>query len=166
MNKGFTLIELLVVVLIIGILAAVALPQYQKAVMKSRLNAQWPLLKSIANALQVCEAQRGDMCDLDELDIDVPPAPAIGSSSCAWSRVVESDISLECGGSGVEFSLGVQPTVDPECAEHGDPICLKWYGRFCQDNDGEFCEKYFGPMSVTVGEGGGVTTYFLDQKDS
>ena len=49
-NKAFTLIELLVVVLIIGILAAVAVPKYQKSVEKSRLYSFIPLVKSVAVA--------------------------------------------------------------------------------------------------------------------
>lgn len=60
---GFTLIELLVVVLIIGILSAVALPQYEKAVNKARIATVKPVLKSLSDAWDVFWlASGGKMC--------------------------------------------------------------------------------------------------------
>lgn len=72
-KQGFTLIELLVVVLIIGILSAVALPQYTKAVAKSRMTQALTWARNIRDAERVYFMANGSYTqDLDELDISLP----------------------------------------------------------------------------------------------
>ncbi len=71
-HHAFTLIELLVVVLIIGILAAIALPQYQKAVMKAQLTQLQIKESALKRAVELYYlANNAYPNNITELDIDI-----------------------------------------------------------------------------------------------
>jgi len=72
-SKGFTLLELLVVVLIIGVLAAIALPQYKKAVDRSRFVQLVTYNNAIVKAQRIYYLTNGQYTmSLENLDIDLP----------------------------------------------------------------------------------------------
>lgn len=94
-KKGFTLLELLVVVVIIGILAAIALPQYKMAVGKARFAELKTLTKSLQQAAQryyminnTYEGIRGHINEV--LDIQMP----VGIDCYIWDET--SDDMIRC----------------------------------------------------------------------
>jgi len=105
---GFTLIELLVVVLIIGILAAIALPQYKKTVMRSRAAEAVTNIKALANAQKAYILTTGsptyDFKDLDvTMDIN---CTGVGCKVGKWYYHLNSSY----GGVGAYYNVSASDT--------------------------------------------------------
>ncbi len=160
---GFTLIELLVVVLIIGILAAIALPQYRLAVEKAKLGKTLSLLRSVKDAQERYLMANGQYAtQFADLDISLPGNPRLVSATenAPWpgqqasfsgfsidllsaAKFVYSNIRLSDGSSiNFGFRLAQSPSSD------GPTLCLATMG----DNLANKLCKSYGVLHMTSSE--------------
>ncbi len=140
-NAGFTLIELLVVVLIIGILAAVALPQYQKAVIKTRIARVLPQLKAIQEAEERFYMANGFYTkNKDDLDINWNSQGIENNSSF---QLFEYKVTYTGLGPLISLCfLHVEEVHDDHCAKPGKFTC----NGAGSELNAEICKSYGSPV--------------------
>ena len=107
-KPGFTLIELLVVVLIIGILAAVALPQYNKAVEKSKVAQGIFLVKALSQAAQSYYLENGNHpTDLAQLEVSLSDS----QKDEFWCSGIKNECNKKEWGISIYHTVGVDGIV-------------------------------------------------------
>ena len=168
-NSAFTLIELLVVVLIIGILAAVAVPQYQKAVQKARLSEFGAVAKTAQQAIDAWLLSNGGFpeettrftgtANSGKLDIDVPGISCDTTRNCLKKA---GALNIGCTNSHCGITLHTKFNADGTIGNNwlnGENISLSrvdsdptWYlTRVPQNIDARkiVCQWWQGPVANT-----------------
>lgn len=122
-QKGFTLIELMIVVAIIGILAAIAIPQYQNYIAKSQVSRAVAELGSIKTAYEDCLNNGQTIagaCDLGYTGSSIMSltAPAETTAGAAQATAVVNEDELESTGTiAGEFAGSAAATLKDTAAK-------------------------------------------------
>ncbi len=167
-KKGFTLIELLVVVLIIGILAAIAVPQYEKSVWKTRFASVKSIVRSIKNAEEAYYLVNNDYTpDLEKLDISAPITTTnyvsakvgsyiIGDATCSINTSDESKY-IECFlfSNGVRF-LAYAIYFDNDLNNPGKQHCAAFNSQDLSSVQESICMQESGLSEPTEENGNGT----------
>lgn len=145
-RTGFTLIEMLVTVLIIGILVSVALPQYKRAVMKSRIADLMSVLSVVERAQQATYVASGSYAwNWNELDTDVSSVFRKSRWTYYYKDFAVTTTGIEDANNNPVFSYEItfpaplQTVVRVALVGSGERVGM------CFDKKGEDICKYFTP---------------------
>ena len=158
-NRAFTLIELLVVVLIIGILAAIALPQYRIAVAKTKYATVKSLTVAIKNAQEAYYMANGQYAtNLSDLDVNFPASNDQRNTESKYyyeggTCFINSNKSV-CNIQTPVGYLGYQVNYD-HSAVPGQRACVALGSQDLNSVGSKLCKGETGAASGSCGSGGG-----------